>query len=45
MQALIDFGFGEMSVSLEDPINVDIWYSNIYELKESRMDFASLAKM
>ena len=45
MEAKIDFGIGEMKKSNHDKINVDIWYSTIYELKNSRIDFDNFAKM
>lgn len=45
MQAKIDFGIGEMKKSKNEKINVDIWYSTLYELQESRIDFDKLAKM
>ena len=34
-----------MKKSKNEKINVDIWYSSLYELQESRIDFDSLAKM
>ena len=45
MQAKIDFGIGEMKKNKNEKINVDIWYSTLYELQESRIDFDKLAKM
>ena len=34
-----------MKKSNYDKINVDIWYSTLNELKNSRIDFDNLAKM
>ena len=44
VQAEIDFGFGQMNSS-NDKVEVDIWYASTYELEESQIDFASLARM
>ena len=43
MEAQIDFGIGEMKNSNHDMINVDLWYSTLYELKNSRIDLDNLA--
>ena len=45
MQAKIDFGYGEMKKNKDEKVNVDIWYSTLYELQDSRIDFDSIAKM
>ena len=45
MQAHISFGSGDVAAKSSGKVNVDIWYSSLYELQDARMDFSSLAQM